>query len=175
MLKFFTVIFLLSILGSGTIYSQELDIIFDSSVGSGIQAGMGAERTEWNTAAVFTDFEIMINTDDDPFFEYGLSFFLPLTKRMALAVVPKGKLKKNLPGNFQIYITGGVAVFIAGVDLYGVHLEPGIRSKINDFVDFFTEINMGIYPLGKDIPELTNSSRGVIGQISISIGISVTL
>ncbi|MFO7735812.1 MAG: hypothetical protein R6W70_06300, partial [bacterium] len=157
MIKFFMIVFLLSMLGNGTIYSQELDIIFDSSVGSGIQAGMGAERTEWNMAAVFTDLEIMINTDNDPFFEYGVSFFVPLTKRMALAVIPKGKLKKNLPGNFQMYVTGGVAVFVAGVNLYGIHLEPGIRSRINDFVDFFTEMNFGIYPLGKDIPELTDS------------------
>ncbi len=152
-------------------YSQELAVSLDISAGSGIQAGIGAKSTVWNHSPVFTDFEVMINTDDDPFFEYGFSLNIPVEKRVGVGIVPKLKLKKNISKTTEIYGVGGAVFFLAGVHLFGLEIETGVKQQINDVFSVFGESQFAFYPLVDDLMEISGK-HGVAVQLNISGGVS---
>lgn len=163
--------FLLIITICSQLCAQQLDIVFDVSAGSGAQTAIGATRTEWNHTPVFTDYEIMFNTDKDPLFEFGLSLNVPVEDRMGLGIVPKVKLKKALPEGFEVYGTLGIPLYVAGYKLYGVSLEGGFKKNIKKFFYVFTEAQVAVYPLGDDLVR-PDGKNGMIAQFNLALGIS---
>lgn len=152
-------------------YGQELDISADWSLGGGLQTALGTERTEWNRSPVFSDIEIMINTDNDPFFEAGASLLVPMENRMALGFVPKIKLKKNLNRINMIYAVAGVPLFIAGVSLFGFQTEIGYRRMVSEYFGIFGEGVIAVFPFGKDVMKI--DGEGMMTQFNIAAGFSL--
>jgi hypothetical protein len=165
------IIFLIIFLVFTYSFAQELNVSVDISAGSGIQAGIGAIGTQWNHSPVFTDFEIMINTDNDPFFEYGFSLNVPIERRVGFGIVPKIKLKKTISQQIEIYGIGGAVFFLAGIHMFGLEIETGIKQKINTVISIFAESQFAFYPLGDDLMEIAGK-HGLAIQLNMSGGVS---
>ncbi len=168
------VLFIIFILCGASLFSQEMSISGDVSVGTGLQAGIGEKRTEWNHTPIFMDFEIMVNTDNDPFLELGASLLMPLESRMGLGFVPKVKLKKGFDTGSEIYTTAGIPLFFIGFNMQGGSIEVGFKQKLGKNFAIFGEGIVAAYPRGKDLPKLDNGEQPMITQFNIAGGISIT-
>jgi len=153
-------------------YAQEVAVKADIGVGSGLQTAIGSEDTVWNHTPIFLDFEIMVNTDDDPFFEAGLSLTIPVEDRMGLGIVPKIKLRKNFKEN-ELYFTAGVPIYFIGFDLFGIRGELGYKREYEKDVSFFVEGVMEVFPFGDDVVKPADDADGMMTQFNVVGGVSL--
>ncbi len=165
------IIFLFLLLFSCFMSAQEMDVFLDFSLGTGAQAGVGGEKTEWNRSPLFFDLELMINTDNDPLFEAGVSLTVPVEDRLGFGIVPKAKIKRSLNDKWELYITGGIPLYFVGYQLYGVQAEPGVRYSPHHFLNFFVEGQFITYFYGDDIVD-QGGEEGVLIQFNIACGAS---
>jgi hypothetical protein len=138
--------------GPGAAHAQSLDVLIDSSLGSGVTAGTGDGETSTRRTPMFLEVEVGFVIDRDFEIEWGLGTLVQLENQPALALRPQLRLVRPL-GWFSFFADVGLPVYTTPFTRYGGEVGAGLLYKVHERFSAVGSTHVAVFFAGSDLPE----------------------
>jgi hypothetical protein len=148
--------------------AQALDVLVDTSFGTGVTLTQGDGETVGVRSPVYADVDVGLVTDRDFGSEWGLGLTFQLEDAAAVALTPQVRLVR---GDEPLRFYGGIGapVFVTPDTLFGAELAGGVIYALADPFALIGGVQVDVFFAGGDLPDggaLTMFNLGVGGRIA---------